>query len=189
MEQQTSNILDAVTFGDVYAWYALRVHMGFEDTVAGDLQKSIETFGLQEDVKQILIPKEKIVRIKNGKRTEQTARIYPGFVIMHMKMSERISNIVGSIEHSMGFLGTKAHPVMFDQKEIDSMFERMKDTSGLKNTDIGLHDVVIIAEGPFAKMTGQVVKIDLPREQLTVSVNMFGRATPVKLALFQVKKI
>ena len=170
-------------------WYALRVHLGFEYAVAKTIENTVQSLNLKDKIIQVIVPTEKQIKIKGGKRTEKVERIFPGFVILNMVMDPKVVYVIKNIEHVTDFVGSREHAEPLAQEEIDIMFARMKDKVVTTETDLDVGDTVRISEGPFANMDGKISKIDTERGQATVLVNMFGRETPVKLDLFQIKRV
>ena len=170
-------------------WYALRTHMGFEDTIAKNLMQSVESLDLKDQILDVVVPKEKQVRVKGGQKSERTERIYPGFVLINMVMNEQTRMLVLNSEHINGFVGSRTHAEPLSKEEIEIMFERMNRDTVKHETDIEEGDPVRITEGPFANLEGKVGEVDPERGQVTVFVPMFGRETPVRLDLFQIRRL
>ncbi len=171
-------------------WYAVRVHMGFEEQVCRTIQQTIDSLGLKDTIFQVIVPTEKQVKIKGGKRREHRERIFPGFILINMFLEDKARQAVCGIEHVTGFAGSRSHAEPLSHEEIETIFGRMSESSVTYNkSDIEMGDTVKITDGPFADLDGQVSELDPERGQITVLIPMFGRETPVRLDLVQVRRI
>ena len=171
------------------SWYVLKVHSGFEKPVKFGILQAVESLGLQEKVFEVVIPLEKQVHIKKGKRVEKEERIYPGHILVHMILTDETWYAINNIEYVSGFLGSRTHPESLSQAEVDAIKERMYSDAVSHDTEHKVGDSVRITEGPFADLDGRVGEIDVSKGQAVVLIPMFGRETPVKLDLFQIRGI
>lgn len=170
-------------------WYVVKVHSGFEEAVKSSIAQVVELMDLQEKVREILIPTEKQVRVKGGKRTEKQERIYPGYILVRMVMEEQTWYAINNIEHVSGFLGSRSHAESLSDEEVDAIKARMLSDKVRHETDLKVGDAIKIVDGPFADLDGKVGEVDVDKGQVTVLVPMFGRETPVKLDLFQIRSV
>ncbi len=171
------------------SWYAVHTYSGYEDTVARNLKQRIESLGMKDQIFNVIVPTEKKIKIKGGKRVTQEEKIYPGYVLVDMIVTDESWYAVRNTPRVTGFVGAGVTPVPVDKKEIDAIFARM-DTSGIKhemNLEVG--DAIRIEDGPFKELEGKVDEVDEARGKVKVLVSMFGRETPVELDFLQVKKI
>ena len=137
----------------------------------------------------IIVPVEKKIKIKGGKRVEEEEKIYPGYILVDMIVDDDSWFVVRNTPRVTGFVGSGVYPVPLSQKEIDEIFGRM-DTSKIKHKiDLSIEESVMIIDGPFKDFEGKVNEIDEERGKVKVLVSMFGRETPVELDFLQVKKI
>ncbi len=171
------------------AWYVVKVHSGFEQPVKSSIEQTIEALDLQDRIFDIIIPIEKRVRIKGGKRIEKDERIYPGYILVHMVIDDQTWYAINNIEYVSGFLGSRSHAESLSQEEVDTIKERMRGDVVQHQTEYSVGDVVKIIEGPFADLDGKISEIDPNRGQATVLIPMFGRETPIKLDIFQIRSI
>lgn len=170
-------------------WYVIHTYAGYENAVARNLRQRVESLGMQDKIFNILVPTEKQIKVKGGKRVEQEEKIYPGYILVEMMVTDDSWYVVRNTPRVTGFVGSGVYPVPIDKKEIDSLFSRMTAESPKHEIDLDTDDHVQIADGPFKDLEGKVSGIDAERGKVKVLVNMFGRETPVELDFLQVKKI
>ena len=171
------------------AWYVVKVHSGFEQVVKMSIMQTIESLGLEDKIFEIIIPTEKQVRLKGGKRTEKEERIYPGYILVHMVIDDQTWYAINNIEYSSGFLGSRTHAESLSEEEVEVIKERMRGDMVRHETDLKVGDAVKIIDGPFSDLDGKVNEVDIDKGQAIVLIPMFGRETPVKLDLFQIRSV
>jgi transcriptional antiterminator NusG len=170
-------------------WYAIHTYAGYENAVARNLRQRIDSLGMQDRIFNVLVPTETKIKVKGGKRVEEEEKVYPGYILVDMIVTDDSWFMVRNTPRVTGFVGSGVHPVPLTQKEIDQLLGRM-DTSTVKHTiDVAPDDIVRIADGPFKDMEGRVSEVDDEKGKVKVLVAMFGRETPVELDFLQVKKI
>jgi transcriptional antiterminator NusG len=177
------------TYGTERKWYAVHTYSGYEDAVARNLKQRIESFGMQESIFQVVVPVEKKVKIKNGRKTEVKEKIFPGYVLVDMIATDEAWSIVRNTPQVTGFVGTANQAVPLEQDEVDKILKRAGGDQIRHAIDLALDDAVIIIDGPFKDLEGKVGEIDEERGKVKVLVPMFGRETPVELEADQVQKI
>ena len=170
-------------------WYAIHTYSGYENAVARNLKQRIESLGMEDRIFDVIVPTEKKIRVKGGKRVTEEERIYPGYVLVDMIVTDDSWYVVRNTPRVTGFVGSGTQPVPLQQKELDSLMNRMQDDSPKHQVDLSLDDMVMIVDGPFKELEGKVGEIDEGRGKVKVLVSMFGRETPVELDFLQVKKI
>lgn len=171
-------------------WYAIHTYSGYENAVARNLKQRIETLGMQGKIFDVIVPIEKRVKIKGGKRTEVEEKIYPGYVLVDMLVDDDSWYVVRNTPRVTGFVGAGVNPVPVDEEEINYIFSRMKsDEKDISNIDLEIGESVMVVDGPFKEHEGKVSEIDKERGKIRVLVSMFGRETPVELDFLQIKKI
>lgn len=171
-------------------WYAIHTYSGYEDNVAENLQQRVETLGMQGKIFQVLVPKEKKIKIKNGKRRVIEEKIFPGYVLVDMVVDDESWYVVRNTPNVTGFIGAGTTPSPLSQEEIDAMMKRIGTTEEPQVTvDLQVGMAVKIGEGPFKGFEGKVSEVDGARGKVKVLVSMFGRETPLELDFTQVKKI
>jgi transcriptional antiterminator NusG len=170
-------------------WYAIHTYAGYENAVARNLKQRIESLGMEDKIFNVIVPIEKKIKIKGGKRVEEEEKIYPGYVMVEMVVTDDSWYVVRNTPRVTGFVGSGVFPVPLGKKEVDDLFKRMSSDTVKHNIDLEADDAVIIVDGPFKDLEGKVGEIDENRGKVKVLVSMFGRETPVELDFLQVKKI
>jgi transcriptional antiterminator NusG len=170
-------------------WYALHTYVGYENAVVRNLKQRIESLGMGDKIFNVLVPTEKKIKIRGGKRAEEDEKVFPGYVLVEMVVTEESWFVVRNTPRVTGFVGVGARPVPIDQREIDALMKRMN--AGLAKHAIELEqgEQVLIVDGPFKELEGKVGEVDEEKGKVKVLVSMFGRETPVELDFLQVKKI
>jgi transcriptional antiterminator NusG len=170
-------------------WYAIHTYAGYENAVVRNLKQRIESLGMEDKIFQVIVPVEKKIKIKGGKRVEEEEKIYPGYVLVEMIVTDDTWFMVRNTPRVTGFVGSGVQPVPLNQKEIDELFSRMSTDSVKHAINLEVDDIVSIVDGPFKDLEGKVSEVDNERGKIKVLVSMFGRETPVELDFLQVKKI
>lgn len=170
-------------------WYAIHTYSGYEEKVAESIRQRAESLDMKDKIYQVLVPKEKMIEIKNGKRKVVEKRIFQGYVLVQMKLTEDAWYIVRNTPSVTGFVGTGTEPTPVEGDEIEKIMKRMGREEPKHKMDYSLGDVVSITDGPFKGFDGAINEIDEQKGKLKVLVNMFGRETPVELDSLQVKKV
>lgn len=171
-------------------WYAIHTYSGYENAVARNLKQRMETLGMQNKIFDVIVPVEKKVKIKGGKRIETEEKIYPGYVLVDMLVDDDSWYVVRNTPRVTGFVGAGVNPVPVAEEEINFIFSRMKTSErDIANLDLEIGESILVVDGPFKDHEGKVSEIDKERGKIRVLVNMFGRETPVELDFLQIKKI
>ncbi len=169
-------------------WYVLHTYSGYEDSVAKNLKQRIESLEMEDKIFDVVVPKEKKIKIKNGKRKVVEEKIYPGYVLVEMIVTEDSWYVVRNTPNVTGFVGSGTTPVPVSQSEIDHLKKRMEVEEPKPKITVKPGELVKITDGPFKGFEGKVSEVDEDREKIKVLVNMFGRDTPVELDSLQIKK-
>ena len=170
-------------------WYAIHTYAGYEDAVTRNLKQRVESLGMEDRIFNVVVPTEKKIKIKRGKRVEEEEKVYPGYVLVDMVVTDDSWYVVRNTPRVTGFVGSGVFPVPLDKKEVEGLFTRMSAEQVEHNIDLSADDAVIITDGPFKELEGKVAEVDKSRGKVKVLVSMFGRETPVELDFLQVKKI
>jgi len=170
-------------------WYVIHTYSGYEESVAKNLRQRIESLGMEDKIFNVIVPKEKKIKIKNGKRKVVEEKIYPGYVLVEMIVTDDSWYVVRNTPNVTGFLGAGTTPVPVSKEEIENLMKRMKVEEPEYKIEVRIGDLVKITDGPFKDFDGKVSEIDRERGKVKVLVNMFGRDTPVELDSLQIKKI
>ena len=170
-------------------WYAIHTYSGYEDAVARNLKQRIESLGMEDQIFQVVVPIEKKIKIKGGKRRVVEEKIYPGYVLVEMVVTDASWYVVLNTPRVTGFVGSGTTPAPLSTEEVDSLFSRIGTEEPTHKIDVAVGDPVRINEGPFRDFEGKVSEIDEARGKIKVLVSIFGRETPVELDFLQVKKL
>lgn len=170
-------------------WYVIHTYSGYEENVTRNLKQRVESFDMQDKIYNVLVPTEKKIKIKNGKRQNVEEKIFPGYVLVEMIVTDDSWYVVRNTPNVTGFVGSGTSPTPIDQKEIDALFKRMQVTEPTHTIDVEVNEAVRVTDGPFKNMEGKVSDVDEARGKVKVLVSLFGRETPVELDALQVKKI
>jgi transcriptional antiterminator NusG len=170
-------------------WYVLHTYSGYEDAVAKSLTQRIESLGMEDKIFNVIVPKEKKIKIKDGKRKVTEEKIYPGYVLVEMIVTDDSWYVVRNTPNVTGFVGAGTTPVPVSLSEIDILKKKMGVETPQYKIDVEVGDAIKIVDGPFKDFGGKVSEIDQERGKIKVLVNMFGRDTPVELDSLQIKKI
>ena len=170
-------------------WYVVHTYSGYEDAVARNLKQRIESMGMQDYIFDVIVPKEKKIKIKGGKRVEEMEKIYKGYVLVDMIVTDDSWYVVRNTPRVTGFVGAGNQPVPVSEDEVAQIMGRMSGDSVKHEIDLTPGDVVMITDGPFKDLEGKVGSVDEERGKVRVLVPMFGRETPVELDFVQVRHI
>lgn len=170
-------------------WYAIHTYSGYEEKVAESIRQRADSLDMKDKIFQILVPKEKMIEVKNGKRKVVEKRIFQGYVLIEMKLSEDAWYIVRNTPSVTGFVGSGSEPTPIGDDEIEKIMKRMGREEPKHKMDYTVGEVVNITDGPFKGFDGSINEIDQAKGKLKVLVNMFGRETPVELDSLQVKRV
>ena len=170
-------------------WYVIHTYAGYENAVMRNLKQRIESLGMEDKIFQVVVPTEKKIKVKGAKRVEEEEKIYPGYILVDMIVTDDSWYVVRNTPRVTGFVGSGVYPVPIDQKEVDALFARMSGDKVLHQINLSIDDAVQIVDGPFKDLEGKVNEVDEERGKVKVLVNMFGRETPVELDFLQIKKI
>jgi len=170
-------------------WYVLHTYSGYEDAVAQNLKQRIESLGMEDKIFNVLVPKEKKIKIKGGKRTTVEEKIYPGYVLVEMIVTDDSWYVVRNTPRVTGFVGSGTTPVPVSGKEIEILQKQMGVEEPTYKIDVAIGDSIKVTDGPFKDFDGKISAVDEERGKVTVLVSMFGRETPVELDYLQIRKI
>ena len=160
-------------------WYVVHTYSGYENKVATNIEKMVENRRMQDIIQEVRIPTEKVIEIKDNQRKEIERKIFPGYVLVKMIMTDESWYIVRNTRGVTGFIGTTTKPVPLTQKEVDKLGVETKEII----IDYAVGDNVRITDGPLAGFVGMVEEIDTEKQKVKVKVSMFGRETSAELEL------
>ena len=170
-------------------WYVLHTYSGYEDSVAFNLKQRIESMGMQDKIFEAMVPKEKKIKIKDGKRTTVDEKIFPGYVLIDMIVTDDSWYVVRNTPNVTGFVGSGTIPSPIDEAEWVYLKKRMGADEPKYKVEFAVGDLVKVNDGPFKEYEGKVGSLDEQHGKVKVMVTIFGRETPVELDFLQVKKI
>lgn len=171
-------------------WYAIHTYAGYENAVMRNLKQRIDSLGMQDKIFNVIVPTDKKIKIKGGKRVEVEEKIYPGYILVDMVVTDDSWYVVRNTPRVTGFVGAGVNPVPLNKDEMAMLFKSIDGTQAAKhNIDLIMGEIVRIADGPFKELEGKIDSIDQERGKVRVLVSMFGRETPVELDFLQVKKL
>ncbi|MCF3943858.1 transcription termination/antitermination protein NusG [Oceanobacillus alkalisoli] len=173
-------------------WYVVHTYSGYENKVKINLEKRVETMGMQDKIFRVVVPEDEETEIKNGKKKVVKKKSFPGYVLTEMVMTDDSWYVVRNTPGVTGFVGSSGHgtkPTPLLPDEVDAVLKRMGVQASEVQVDFELKENVKVKEGPFADFEGTIENIDLDKQKLKVHVNMFGRETPIELDFTQVEKL
>jgi transcription termination/antitermination protein NusG len=171
-------------------WYAIHTYAGYENAVMRNLKQRIESLGMQDKIFNVLVPTEKKIKIKGTKRVEVEEKVYPGYVIVDMIVTDDSWYVVRNTPRVTGFVGAGVNPVPLNIQEVDALLGLMNtENKAVHTIDLVKGDIIKINDGPFKDLEGNIDVVDHERGKIRVLVNLFGRETPVELDFLQVRKV
>jgi len=182
----------AAETGGTKRWYVVHAYSGMEKSVAKTLQERVDRAGLQSMFGRIMVPTEEVVEVKGGKRAITERRLYSGYVLVEMDMTDEAWHLVKSTPKVTGFLGGKANkPSPLPQREVDEILLRMQEGYEKPRPKVlfEVGEMVRVKDGPFTDFNGNVEEVNYDKSRVRVSVTIFGRSTPVDLEFGQVEKV
>ncbi|MFH1284129.1 MAG: transcription termination/antitermination protein NusG [Candidatus Peregrinibacteria bacterium] len=169
-------------------WYVVHTYSGYEDAVREALQQRIESLGMQDMIFEVVVPKETQIVIKKGEPVTEEKRIFPGYVLVDMIVTDDSWYVVRNTPNVTGFVGSGTIPVPVSPEEWKVIKRHMGQAEPKFKIDFSLNDNVIVLDGPFANYEGIINTIDEEKGKVKVLITIFGRETPVELDFTQVKK-
>ncbi len=170
-------------------WYVIHTNTGYEDQVAANLRQRIESFAMQDKIFSVIVPKEKEIEIKGGKRRTIEKKIFPGYVLVEMIVTDDSWYVVRNTPSVTGFIGLGVRPTPMLPQEIERIFKRMGVEEPKYNIELDVDDLVRIKDGPLKGFEGKVTEVEPDKGRVKVLVSMFGRETPVTLDFLQITKV
>ncbi len=171
-------------------WFAVHTYAGYEDAVARYLEQRVESLEMKDKIFKVVVPKEKSIKIRNGKRITVEEKIYPGYVLVQMTMEPDSWYVVRNTPRVTGFVGSDStNPTPLSFEEVESLMARMGQKEPSLRFDFKLGETVRIIDGPFKDYDGKISEVDESRGRIKIMVPVFGRDTAVELDSLQVKKL
>lgn len=172
-------------------WYVLNVTPGSENSVAKSIRETVAKNKMEEDINEVIVPSEEVVEVRRGQRVTADRKFFPGYIMIKMIMTDEAWHLVNNIYKVNKFLGTARKPLPLSEKEAERMMRQVQQSSeGPRNIlSFEVGDRVRVREGAFESFEGTVEGVDEGKERITVSISIFGRATPTELEYGQVEKL
>ena len=172
-------------------WYIIHAYSNFEKKVADSIHEQAASAGLDHLIDEILVPTEKVVEMRRGRKVDAERKFFPGYVLVHMEMTDEAFHLIKNTPKVTGFLGTGAKPMPIPDSEAEQIRAQVQEGVERPKPSISFEigERIRVADGPFASFEGNVEDVDEERTRLKVAVSIFGRATPVELEYGQVEKL
>lgn len=173
-------------------WFVVHTYSGYENKVKANLEKRLESMGMEDKIFRVLVPEDEETEIKNGKKKVAKKKVFPGYVLAEMIMTDGSWYVVRNTPGVTGFVGSAGSgtkPTSLLPEEVEMILKRMGMEESITELDFELKESVRVADGPFNDFTGTIEQIDLDKQKVKVHVNMFGRETPVELDFSQIEKL
>ncbi|MGL4489703.1 MAG: transcription termination/antitermination protein NusG [Rhizobiaceae bacterium] len=172
-------------------WYIVQAYSNFEKKVAEAIEEKVKQKGLSHLFEQILVPTEKVVEIRRGRKVDAERKFFPGYILVRANLTDEAFHLIKNIPKVTGFLGSDSKPVPIPDSEAERIISQVQEgverPKSALSFEIG--EQIRVADGPFASFNGFVQEVDQERSRLKVEVSIFGRATPVDLEFRQVEKV
>ena len=172
-------------------WYAVHAYSNFENKVAESIREQAKQRGLSSLFEDIMVPKEKVVEVRRGRKVDAERKFFPGYVLVKMEMTDEAYHLIKNTPKVTGFLGAENKPMPISEAEAMRILHQVQEGVERPKASVSFEigENVRVADGPFASFSGVVEEIDEARSRLKVAVSIFGRATPVELEFGQVEKV
>ncbi len=172
-------------------WYAVHAYSNFERKVAESIREQAKQRGLSDLFEQILVPTEKVVEVRRGRKVDAERKFFPGYVLVKMEMTDEAYHLIKNTPKVTGFLGSDNKPMPLSDAEADRIIHQVQEGIERPKPSVSFEvgEQVRVSDGPFASFNGTVEEVDEGRSRLKVAVSIFGRATPVELEFGQVEKL
>lgn len=174
---------------DEIKWYVIHTYSGYEQRVKANLEQRTKSMDAQDKICQVVIPTENVIEIKDGQRKTVAKKVFPGYILVEMELTDESWNVVRNTPGVTGFVGTGTNPVPLDENEIETIFEQMKTETPRVKVGFATGDSVRVVDGPFYDFIGIVDQINEAKGKVRLLVSFFGRETPMELDFLQVERL
>lgn len=172
-----------------FNWFVINTYSGHENKARLNLMQRIKTMNQEHAVKDIVVPTEQVVETKNGQKVQTEKRVFPGYVLVNMNMTDDSWSLVKNTPGVTGFVGSANKPIPLNQQEVDRILHTSTVAKPKAVAMFSVGEMVRVMSGPLSDFNGEIAEISEDQSKLKVLVNIFGRETPVELSFDQVKKI
>lgn len=169
-------------------WYVIHTYSGYENKVKANLERRVESMGMGDKIFRVLVPTEEEIDFKDGKKKITKKKVFPGYVLVEMTMSDDSWYVVRNTPGVTGFVGSGTRPIPLEYEEVKTILKQMGFDEARPRVAFNEGDVVRVISGPFQNFDGQIEEVNIERGKLRVVISMFGRETPVELDFEQVEK-
>jgi transcriptional antiterminator NusG len=171
-------------------WYIVHAYSNFEKKVAESIEEAAKAKGLWDHFEQILVPTEKVIEVRRGRKVDSERKFFPGYVMVRANLTDDVFHLIKNTPKVTGFLGSDNKPVPITDKEAEQILGQIQEGVERPKPSVSFEvgEQVRVSDGPFASFNGVVQEVDEERSRLKVEVSIFGRATPVELEFGQVEK-
>jgi transcriptional antiterminator NusG len=172
-------------------WYIVHTYSNFERKVADSIKEKAQATGLGELFDEILVPTEKVVELRRGRKVDAERKFFPGYVLVKMSLTDEAYHLIKNTPKVTGFLGADNKPMAISEAEANRILQQVQEGVERPKPSVSFEvgEQVRVADGPFASFNGLVEEVDEMRARLKVAVSIFGRPTPVELEYAQVEKL
>lgn len=170
-------------------WYVIHTYSGYENKVKANLEKRVESMGMQDKIFRVLVPVEEEMEIKNGKKKVTQRKIFPGYVLVEMIVTDDSWHVVRNTPGVTGFVGTGNKPIPLQESEVKAILKKMGIEEPKPKIELDINQNVKVISGPFENFVGKVVEINHEKQKVKVLISMFGRETPIELDYNQIEKL
>jgi transcriptional antiterminator NusG len=172
-------------------WYVLHVYSGFEKKIATQIKEQAELKGLADNIGDVIVPVEEVTEIRRAQKVNTERKFFPGYVLIHMDLTDEAWHLVKDVPKVTGFLGTKTRPTPISDAEAERIMKQAQEGTENRRPAIifEIGEQVRVADGPFTSFNGIIEEVDEDKGRVKVSVSIFGRSTPVDLEYGQVEKV
>lgn len=170
-------------------WYVIHTYSGYENKVKANLERRIESLGMEDKIFRVVVPMEQEVEIKDGKKKTSLKKVFPGYVLVEMVMTDESWYVVRNTPGVTSFVGSGTKPIPLQSHEVKGILKQMGITEPVKKSDYVPGQNIRVISGPFENFIGVIEEVNLEKEKVKVLVSMFGRETPVELTFGQIEKI
>lgn len=174
---------------DKFHWYIINTYSGHEKKVANQIEQRAKANNLDEEIKEVLVPTQEKIQVSEGKKRKKEEKIFPGYLLVHMKLNDNTWRIVRNAEGVTGFVGTERKPTPLSPAEVKSIMAFTKVTQPSFSASFTVGDAVKVIDGPFKDFVGSISEINEDKGQVKVLLSIFGRETPVVLDFLQVTRL